>query len=540
MADVRTFRVEDIGAELFPAITLGLYRDPLDALREYIQNSIDANARKIRITLLKDVVSIQDDGDGMTRAVADKAIRLGISDKNPFQHVGFRGIGIYSSFDLCDRLEIYTKARSHGECTRITVDFAKIRVLLEQEAHKRRNGEVSGLHLQRLLGERVSVEGSDKPPALGASGTLVFLRGVRDVVSLRLSSRYEVEEYLQHVVPLPFHPKFKFEREIREHLTAANYRLVDEIVLAMNGTDHPLYQPYTDEMFEHGGQIPPVFYEIRPSGSKKARWGFAWVCFNDANKVLPQRFRGLLIKKYGFSISNREYLEPLFTKPTIARRITGEVIVESDDLVPNAARTDFEASPARTDFRRALAKLVTDITKRGSELQDHFRALELLDRAQRRVPEIHGEIASAQRDPEALLGLNVELNGIRVGLTDYRTVLQKVRPKEYSRLVASIDEGMSSIKDLLARRRRRTASPDKYMRRAVTGRQTAPTADETPHAADRPESLIELMDGLGFSLDDAVRSALVYIDENLVRPNRTQEDYESELVQLRGYLEDLS
>lgn len=539
MGDARTFKVDDIGAELFPAITRGLYRDPLDALREYIQNAIDANARKIRITLLKDVVSIQDNGDGMTRAVADDAIRLGISDKNPSKHVGFRGIGIYSSFDLCDRLEIYTKARLHDECTRITVDFAKIRVLLERKARERRNGKVSGLHLQSLLGNRVSVEGTDSPPALGASGTLVFLRGVRDVVSLRLSSRHEVEEYLQHVVPLPFHPKFKFGQDIRERLTAANYRLVDEIVLAMNGTAYPLYEPYTDDMFAHGGQVPPEFYEIRSAGSKREKWGFAWVCFNDANRVLPERFRGLLIKKYGFSISNREYLEPLFTKPTIARRITGEVIVESDDLVPNAARTDFEASPARTDFRRALADLVTGIAKRGSELQNHFRALELLDRAQRRVPEIHGEIASGQRDPEALLALNVELSATKDGLTDYRSVLQRLRPKEYSKVIASIERGASSIRDLLAKRRR-TASPDEYMRRAVTSRQTAPTADETPHAADRPESLMELMDGLGFELEQPMRSALIYIDENLVRPKRTQEEYESELVQLRRYLEDMT
>jgi len=41
----KKFGAQDIGAELLPVITRGLYRDPLDALREYIQNAIDAKAK---------------------------------------------------------------------------------------------------------------------------------------------------------------------------------------------------------------------------------------------------------------------------------------------------------------------------------------------------------------------------------------------------------------------------------------------------------------------------------------------------------------
>jgi len=539
MALIRSFTGDDIGAELFPAITRGLYRDPLDALREYVQNAIDAGAKNIRISLLKDVVSVQDDGQGMSRSAADRAIRLGISDKNPLTDVGFRGIGIYSSYDLCNKLEVYTKAKRKDEYTCITVDFAAIRKLLEREVKKRAEGVSSELHLEELLSERVSVEACEDPPDLGTSGTLVMLTGVRDLFSSVLSSRSDVEHYLQNVIPLPFHPDFEFGPEIRRRLTSADYRLVNEITLVVNGRESKLYQAYTGEMFTHGGEVRPEFYEVKLPGSRGAKFGFAWVCYNDANKVLGvKELRGLLIKKYGFSISNREYLEPLFTKPPIARRITGEIIVQDADLIPNAARTDFEANQARTDFRRALASLVADVTKRGMELQDHWRALELLQRAQERLPGIHDEIASSQRDTDSLLSLNVELSGIKDDIAAYARVLQKAHTEEHRDVLQSIDEGTAAIRKLLSRRR--THHREKHVQRAVEKKQAAPSAGQTPHAADRPESLVELMDDIGVALDEPLRSALSYIDDNLIRPNVRPEQYESDLLQLRSFLEELS
>ena len=77
------FSKEDIGGEILPILTTGLYRDTLDALREYIQNSIDADAKQIDLFVDPDTVSVTDDGRGMDRSEARKAMRLGISEKNP-------------------------------------------------------------------------------------------------------------------------------------------------------------------------------------------------------------------------------------------------------------------------------------------------------------------------------------------------------------------------------------------------------------------------------------------------------------------------
>src|SRR5438034_8561141 len=101
MAKKIKFSKEDIGGEILPILTTGLYRDVFDTLREYIQNSIDANSQHVEVIIDPDTITVNDDGEGMNFQQAQRAIRLGISDKNPRMNVGFRGIGAYSAFNLC-------------------------------------------------------------------------------------------------------------------------------------------------------------------------------------------------------------------------------------------------------------------------------------------------------------------------------------------------------------------------------------------------------------------------------------------------------
>ena len=50
------FSNDDIGAEILPILTRGLYRDALDSLREYIQNAIDAEATQVQVFIDPDLV----------------------------------------------------------------------------------------------------------------------------------------------------------------------------------------------------------------------------------------------------------------------------------------------------------------------------------------------------------------------------------------------------------------------------------------------------------------------------------------------------
>ena len=102
----------------------------------------------------------------------------------------------------------------------------------------------------------------------------------------------------------------------------------------------------------------PEFFDIK--GSNNQEFGFAWVCVNDARETIKDvKLRGLLLKKLGFSISDRRYLEPFFGRPTYSRRITGEAILTNERLIPNAARSDFEHNSTRQDFITQLPRLTS-------------------------------------------------------------------------------------------------------------------------------------------------------------------------------------
>ena len=123
----------DIGAEIISCLTKGMYPDPRDALREYVQNGIDAEASSISIKIRGDSVVVEDDGTGMDIDAMRRAVRIGISDKTPNIDVGFRGIGIYSAFHLCDRLHVYSKRKNSQTPHVLAFNFRKMRDVLNHQ-----------------------------------------------------------------------------------------------------------------------------------------------------------------------------------------------------------------------------------------------------------------------------------------------------------------------------------------------------------------------------------------------------------------------
>ncbi|HYT46665.1 MAG TPA: ATP-binding protein, partial [Methylomirabilota bacterium] len=302
------FSRRDIGAEILPILTSGLYRDTLDTLREYIQNAIDAQCDQIELFIDPDVVSVSDNGSGMTEVEARQAIRLGISEKNPKDNIGFRGIGVYSAFNLCDSLEIFTKSAPDNVIYRLHFDFKHIRQDLLEEQERRTQGQPPKLYLESLLENSVFVEIAPSDLIQG-HGTKVLMSGLLSDAYRRLNNWKQVVVYLQNVVPLPFNPQFKFGPIIEEKFTEEDYRVVP-LTLQMGGRKEALYRPYTDAIFKFGGRHGPAFFTIQDGNHK---FGFSWVCVNDARETIKdEEVRGLLIKKFGFSIGDRRYLEPYF------------------------------------------------------------------------------------------------------------------------------------------------------------------------------------------------------------------------------------
>jgi len=237
--DKKTFGTGDIGAELLPILTAGLYRDPLDTLREYVQNAIDAKAKHVDIAITSDLVSILDNGTGMTREIANRAIRLGMSEKNPLNDVGFRGIGIYSAYNTCDKLEIITKCENEPSA-KLVFNFKAIREQLKDEEERRESGTPSILSLADLLTNAVWVEDTDEWMK-DHSGTLVIISGLRGDVLDRFLNYESVSRYLESVVPLPFDPSFSHKATIEKWFDSESFALIS-LNLKINNRKAALYQ----------------------------------------------------------------------------------------------------------------------------------------------------------------------------------------------------------------------------------------------------------------------------------------------------------
>jgi hypothetical protein len=526
------FTKEDIGGEVLSILTTGLYRDPLDTLREYIQNAIDAKCEHIELTIDPDTIAVTDDGVGMNADEARRAIRLGISDKNPLQSVGFRGIGIYSAFNLCEELAIHTRAERDPQGYVITINFKLIREELLREQERRKKRLPPALYLEKLLESSVFVD-VDQANVVQGNGTKAIMTGLLGDVYQRLNDWDQVEAYLENVVPLPFRPDFKWAKTIERRLRDEAHRIVP-VTLQILVRREEIYRPYRDSMFSYGGRHEPKFFAI-PNG--KERFGIAWVCINDARQVLKNTtIRGLLIKKFGFSIANRSFLEPFFKRPVFNRRITGEVIVEHQGLIPNAARSDFEHNSVRQAFLVGLGKLTQEVSAWGDKIQQEDKAREVLEEVRTRATQINSALASLARNQDELLRLNVEVANLGETLELHGKTLKSIEASGFTHTRELVKECADFIETALVKRGRGQKALEQKIVRSVQ-REAAEEKEPRPPTA-APTNLADLLEAYALTPSTDLMAVLAYLDESVLQARLSREGYEDALRMLREFLDE--
>ena len=399
----------DIGAEIISILTKGMYPDPRDAVREYIQNSIDAKSDNIEIKVRQNSVVIEDDGIGMNYKTLRKAIRVGVSDKTPGKDVGFMGIGLYSAFHLCDTLAIYTRQKDVLP-QMLEINFSGMRELLKIQKEKRLSGEIKSedlIDLQSLLSKFINLPNENEFELEEfpiEQGTRVELIGLNPILDDLLNNFNELYNYLQDVVPLHFNKeKFKWaetiEKKIQDVCKRHNAKFeVVNLKLQVGTKIENLYRPYTDDVFTNNTPLEPHFEEISDKG---VFLGIAWGCLNSGRERilnsdkdnLNRNLRGFILKKQGFSIGDRQYFSSYFgNSNTYYHRYTGEVIIINESILPNAARNDIETSDLKKLFLyQVQTKIVPAYTAIASKYQEESRANEVLSTEINNLKRILGE-----------------------------------------------------------------------------------------------------------------------------------------------------
>lgn len=411
----------DIGGEIISILTRGMYPDPRDAVREYIQNSIDADADNVSVKVRGNAVTVQDNGIGMNHTMLRKAVRLGISEKNPSKDVGFMGIGIYSAFHLCEVLDIYSRG-SEDIPNRLTIDFGGMKTKLEEQKELRLKDEIEPdqlIDLQGLLEEFITITENGEFPSeqFPSIGTRIELLNLDPSFSNELSEFEVLASYLRDVIPLKFEPEEKFkwgpyiEKTIIEKCAAEHYRFeLINLTLQVNSRTETLYRPYRNADFNSKiTPQEPLFQEISKDG---VFYAVMWGCLNGVRKVVDtKKIAGFILKKQGFSIGNRENMVKHFPRgKTFFDRYIGEIIIVNPDLLPNAARNDLEYNTLRVKFYDALQKVAELYDEAAQNFQEWTKADEELSKIADRVKQLNADFNTSNDNTDILLNLIVKGN----------------------------------------------------------------------------------------------------------------------------------
>jgi hypothetical protein len=522
---------EDVGGELLPILSKGLYTNPLDAIREYVQNAVDAIATQVTIQITGNSVWILDDGFGMSPAELHESRHFGVSKKSISEHVGFRGIGIYSGFDLCNRLRITTKQENADRAYILEYDFGQMKSILE---NARTDPSRPIIPLLQLLSAHTHFSNQRGYPR-DKSFTLVHLEDINDVHIRRLSNREELRDYVLRNLPIDFDLEFEYREQINAQLKhyVKGYNPVRVILRSDGMDDEVIAKPNIPNLG------PPTMELVRNSRGQPI--AFYWACLTNGSQRIGAEnsefsdFEGLIYKIKGFTIGDREKLKKLWGgKKILYSWYTGEVYVLDENVIPNTERDDFETNNAKRALEAALQGVISgddeslyNIAKTSQEQRVAIRRIEEFSQT---LASIEAEVTQQTHDP---LEIYSQLDEIGRKLKRYQrqapnnyvgkaeSLLERVRSLRIS-LRNELDQGVS----VSAQKKLKTAgSPfaQPSLFEQVAGEdheegQSGKSDEERNSGQPKPRlpTLLALFEEAGWELDEDCQKVVQIVHEALV------------------------
>jgi len=343
------FTIHDIGAPLLANLAKGIY-SPEAVLREYVQNAADAytdleDQRKKRLQptekqidiYLQDnnTLAIQDSGIGMGLSEIKHYKRIALSSKLGRDRAGFRGIGIWAGFSACDELQVETSKHGEQHKYRLTLKFAEMRTLVEQN-----------IDVKQLLDGRYLIE-EDSAPAEDHYTQVRLINLHNEFVDLLAPE--ELQRIVSQILPCRIDPKFKYSTTINEQLRALD-GFQEFIINVMDVEVTKRFPTLTTE---------PVTKILTLNDQEYA---FVWYCTSQTVRSFkatePSNFR-LRVRNIGVGgpgIYSQEDGSQWGTRskvnsPELLDWYVGEIHILKSDVKPNTPRSELELD---ADSRRAI------------------------------------------------------------------------------------------------------------------------------------------------------------------------------------------
>lgn len=359
------------GAFVIETLTLGMYGEARNALREYVQNAFDSlreavaadvvasEQAKVHITMGADKTSlmIRDNGMGLSvNNAVDTLAAIGASSKNYRKNAGFRGIGRLAGIVFCNKLTFSTKASGENEKTVVEFKAKELREKLAPE------GEYSADAAETLTSTVVAYR--EAAPDLNEHFFEVKLEGFENPPA-ECVDKSLLKSFLSQVSPIPYSADFSFASTIVEQGRKQKID-VETIKLFVREGDEEyeeLFKPYGKDFAVKNKRVE-VSTEIVASPS--GRW-WGWVGRPKlSGGIKDQDSRGIRVRVRNIQIDDTKIIREIFAVSRLADTklrssyarfadwYVGEIFLDPKAAIPNARRDGFEENAAWDEIRNEL------------------------------------------------------------------------------------------------------------------------------------------------------------------------------------------
>ena len=359
-----------IGSYVLETLTTGMYVEPRDAIREYVQNAFDAirSSRDGSVALqapprIDIVVSesgdgfiqIRDNGASITaERVWETLTSIGSSRKTARRQAGFRGIGRLAGIAYCDRLEFTCKAPGEAVTSIVSYNCSEIRKALREGNEE----------LEPVFRRSISHETRDGE-ALDDHYTLVTLHGLSETPA-EMKDIASLGDYLRMVAPVDYKSHWAPGEEIKRHAENIG-QTIPTVPVFLGPPDEPgeeLRKPYQQTI--HAGSKPATIRRVNFFNGGEAsgsRW-WGWHAETALYGIVKDDFGGFRLRTKNIQLGDAEILSRTLAKhgksySRFSAWHIGEIFIEGDTVFPNARRDGLEDSTAWREIEgQILAEIV--------------------------------------------------------------------------------------------------------------------------------------------------------------------------------------
>lgn len=361
-------------ANVIDAIGRKLYTGDIVWIREYIQNAIDADAKRIVLEVEGRDLKITDDGGGMgLDEINEQLFSIGGSEKS-LDKIGQFGIGMYAGSGVCDKISVRTRKKGFPIYLS-EIDMKKYK----EELGMDESGQVSKRKLfEEVIPRIFTLKKVDDPTETRESFTEIKFSDV-DVETIKIITKKDdktkeegkrLKEVLIDYVPVPISKDFQFAEEIKQFLKDED---VVDISVIIDGKRFSITK-FENINMPFLNRIITKNVTIEGQKGQYKLIAKIWAAYSATGKSLRNR-ASLLVKFKGMSVGDKTVITSRFHSKD-SKRYIGEIVVKDFTLQLNTERNWFLDSLSLDTFVDSISKELNklyDIANFDSKLGNGLR-----------------------------------------------------------------------------------------------------------------------------------------------------------------------